>query len=292
MAWLWRDDDEFREGIDPAQLDRGRPVLKTHRETWFSQHTHLCEAAANLHRATQRLRELGFGDDPPRKDAMSLRETRELTWNVVREGETILLYHKRLGLSDWAYDFLHAHDLDEHWDRYRASDRIYREVAELVIAAERLLDGYRQIEADDERFLDFVDLPNEVQADFTLCRNLFSAGFDEMGVFAAGRGLEGVLRAIARRRNITKADGTPVSDARMIDLIESFARLQFTNGRPVVEKEIRSLLDYAREVRNVAAHTPGLRPPTARQSAEIIASQAQHLWETCKGARFTPKGRR
>jgi hypothetical protein len=286
MAWLWRDDAEYREGICPAQRDRGQPVRLTHRETWFSLLAHLGEAASNLQRTIDDLRQLGFGTAKPLTDRALLDQARPLTWDLVRAGETLLLYHKRLALSDHAYDFLHAHEVDKHWDRYAESDRVFSEVSDLVDAAEKLLEGYHQLQAEDERFLDHLELPSELLADFVLCRNLFSVGLDELGVFAAGRGFEGVLRTIAKRRKIVTTKGLAAAEASLAELIECFARLQLAGGRPLIEKDTRSLLDYARNSRNATAHPHGRKRQTARQLADVIASEAQHLWDTCKRARF------
>ncbi len=291
MAWLWQDDAEYREWICPAQRDRGRPVRLSHIETWFSLLTHLIEAAGTLRRAIDDLRQLGFGAAQPMTDRALLDQARRLTWDVVYAGETLLLYHKRLAQSDYSYDFLHAHDLQEHWDRYAESDRIFPEVNDLVEAAEKLLQGYHQLQEDDKRFLEHLDLPSELLADFALCRNLFSVGLDDLGVFAAGRGFEGILRTIAKRRKIVTTKGLPAAEASLAELIECVARLKLAGGRPVIEKDTRSLLDYARNSRNATAHPHGRKRQTARQLAEVIASEAQHLWDTCKRARFatTPK---
>ena len=293
MAWLWRDDAEYREWICPAKIDRGRPVRLSHTETWFSLLAHLFEAAGTLRRAIQDLRRLGFGALQPPNDRAVLDQARPLTWDVVYAGETLLLYHKRLAQSDHAYDFLHAHDLDEHWDRYAAGDRVFSEVSDLVDAAEKLLEGYHQLQEEDTRFLEQLDLPIELLADFILCRNLFSVGLDELGVFAAGRGFEGVLRSIAKRRKIVTTKGLAAAEAPLAELIECFARLQLAGGRPLIEKDTRSLLDYARNSRNATAHPHGRKRQTARQLAEIIASEAQHVWDTCKRSRFatTPKAK-
>lgn len=61
MVWLWRNDDEYQEWVHPAQVDRGRPVRLTHRETRFAALAHLNKAVQNLQHAISSLRALGFG---------------------------------------------------------------------------------------------------------------------------------------------------------------------------------------------------------------------------------------
>jgi hypothetical protein len=185
---------------------------------------------------------------------------------------------------------LHAHDLLAHWDRYAKTTRIVREVNDLLTASLKLLEGYHKLQEDDERFLGNLELPDNLKTDFVLGRNLFSIGLDELGVFAAGRGLEGVLRDIASRRKLTyrvKGKDEPLDTATFHDLAEAFSRIKLTNGTPLIDKQTRSLLELARNARNSAAHPGTQSHRTERQLAEIIANAAQHVWTACKGTRLT-----
>jgi hypothetical protein len=290
MAWLWENEQEYKDNVQPVAVDRHHGVRHTHQETWFALQAHLHEAATKLQTSTRELRELHL-EDPRPSDPPPIEHAERLAEEIVYSGELLLLYHKRLALSDWAYDFLTAHDMTEHWERYAATRRIINEVNELIDAADKLLQGYHQLQNEDERFLGDLDLPEALQADFTLSRNLFSIGLDDLGVFAAGRGLEGVLRAIARRRKLTyqvKGKNEPLQDADFHDLTEAYARIKLANGTPLIDKEARSLLEFARTVRNATAH-PGSKKQrrTAHQLADVIAHAAQHLWTTNKGARLS-----
>src|SRR5262245_65585889 len=53
------------------------------------------------------------------------------------------------------------------------------------------------IKAEDRFIVGVLDLPPSLESDFRTSRNLFSIGFDEVGLLIAGRRLEGVLRKIA-----------------------------------------------------------------------------------------------
>ncbi len=91
----------------------------------------------------------------------------------------------------------------EHWDRYAKNSRIAIEIQQLTKATDELLDGLAQLARADEHFIvDDIDLPDSlgIRSFCATPRNLFSVGFDEVGLLAAGRGLEGVLRQIARRK--------------------------------------------------------------------------------------------
>jgi hypothetical protein len=196
-------------------------------------------------------------------------------------GELLLLNHKRLELSDWPYDFLHAHELTKHWNNYANSRRIIREVSDLMIAANKLLEGYRELLREDERLLDDLDLPDELSADFTLSRNLFSIGLEDLGVFAAGQGLEGVLHAIARRRKLiyqVKGKAERLQDADFHDLSEAFASIKLAYGIPLIGKQTMSL-DFARTIRNGASRRQAATTdcPTTRPCHR---ERSERVWTT------------
>src|SRR5262245_53495019 len=78
------------------------------------------------------------------------------------------------------------------------------------------------IKAEDRFIVGVLDLPPSLESDFRTSRNLFSIGFDEVGLLIAGRGLEGVLRKIAYTRKIVlgvKGKASPVFEADIYDLI-------------------------------------------------------------------------
>lgn len=177
-------------------------------QSWFWLQAELHGAAAKLDEALRELRALSLKDPlrvehPQPLDASAVKQALLLAIEVVYNGDLLLFYHKRLALTDWAYDFLHAHELVKYWTQYEKQGTLVWEINTLIAGAARLLEGYHKLTEDDQRFLDGLDLPADLLADFTLSRNLFSVGFDDMGLFAAGRGLEGVLRAIARKSKLT-----------------------------------------------------------------------------------------
>ncbi|MGC2388968.1 MAG: hypothetical protein WA621_06185, partial [Candidatus Acidiferrum sp.] len=99
--------------------------------------------------------------------------------------------HKRLAKSDFSYGFLHQKDILDHWDRYEKSGRVASEIQQLMADVRELRKGYYDfVDAEDRFLLDDLDLPPPLESDFRLARNLFSIGFDEVGLLIAGRGLE------------------------------------------------------------------------------------------------------
>lgn len=81
------------------------------------------------------------------------------------------------------------------------------------------------VREDEQLLIDGLDLPEELTYDFRLARNVFSIGLDEVGLFVAGRGLEKVLRRIARGRKIAVVVRTkqkPAAEPDFYDLIEAY----------------------------------------------------------------------
>jgi hypothetical protein len=257
--------------------------------TSFEVEHHLLEAVCRLRSAMNLLCELGFtGDDlhlAP-QDASVVSSAKPHVIDVVDAGERLLLYHKRLARSSAAYGFLHQHDLVDHWDRYEASGRTPRVVNQLMRDTAEVLRGYQELIEADERFLvDDLGLPPELEAEFRLARNLFSLGFDDIGLLVAGRGLEGVLRKIAGARKImleTKGRPQLAAEGDLHDLIETIWRVRWkVRGNGLITAQTKTLLHYLRTVRNGGAHgtTSGaFVSAAARDTAAVVARTASRLW--------------
>ena len=162
-----------------------------------------------------------------------------------------------------------------------------------------LLQGFRNLVEEDHRFLQGgLVLPSGPGADFKLSRDLFSVGFDEVGLLIAGRGLEGVLREIARQKGILlerKGDKDLVAEADTHDLIEALYRVRWAKTKErLITKVTKTLLHYLRTLRNTGAHSQiGTRaaPIRPRETAVLIAGIAMKTWTDTQRprARFAPK---
>ena len=297
MAWMWESWEEFVRYVQPVGVQRGRfqhalqaPELERLGE--------LLEAVHDLRKANAALAKLGFDGkrtNPP-KDAVTMHDANNRVIEAVYAGETLLLFHKRLTLTDASYGFLHAHDILEHWDRYAATTRIEVEIHRLTEDVDLLLQGYDRLVREDEHLLvDELELPTELKQDFEAARNLFSIGFDDIGLFIAGRGLEKMLRRIARDRKIVivRNKPTPADEAEFYDLIEALSRVRWkTRKAPLIAPETKALLHYLRSLRNRGAHK-GHEPSDvegAREKACVIAKTAAQLWKSVDGkrAQLTP----
>lgn len=299
MAWLWDSWEEYVRRCDPAGIRSGSFNLSC-MSTGLESTRLLLDAVDNLRKASKGLIDLGFrgrNDPLPRSTPALVGKAREQVIHAVYAGETLLLYHKRLALSEASASFLHENDLLDHWERYATSPRIVHEVREFANSVAELLHGYEQLIREDEMLLvDDLDLPGQLKEDFRLSRNLFSLGFDEVGLFVAARGLEKVLRRIAHERKITLINGKksePAGEANLHDLIETMSQIRWkVRGTHFLTKETKMLLEYIRTVRNSGAHSGGQHSDSEsfRQTASIIARSAQRLWNSASftRAKLTP----
>jgi hypothetical protein len=287
MAWLWDSWEEFSNAIHPVLIRPGL-LRMSHTEPWSQTESRLLDAVRKLQEATSSLSELGFTgshrgrfvDDAPNSD-----QAKSFVMEALYAGEELLLYHKRLALNDAAYGFLHQIDLMEHWDRYEKTGRIASEIHELVSDVNALLQGFQELAQEEEKFIvGDLDLPDHLEADFRLARNLFSVGFDEVALLIAGRGLEGVLRKIADARKIRidmRGKITPASEADLYDLIETMYQIRWkTKGIRLLTPETKALLHYLRTLRNSTAHASLVKKPIAgpRETAAVVAQTANRLW--------------
>src|SRR6266404_6563865 len=202
MAWLWSSWEEFVDNVHPASTDNRGLFTNAKYGTAFEVEWDLHKAFEELTGALSSLAKLGFtgrDNERPPDDLSILDEAHGLVEELVHAGEELLLHHKRLAQSDAAYGFLSQHDILEHWERYSATKRIFREIDQLVKDTSELTAGFYRMKNDDEKFLIYhLYLPSELESDFRVARNLFSIGLEEVGVFMVGRGFEMVLRSIGK----------------------------------------------------------------------------------------------
>ena len=301
MAWLWASWQEYLDAVQPVSVNGPGLLVGARRNSWFETEHRLYDACREVTAAANSLRALGFtgsDNDRPPSNPSILDEAIRHVFDLVNAGEMLLLHHKRLAKSWAAYGFPHQHVLIEHLERYQATGRIYNEIHQLIKDTDELMDGYNEFIRSDEDFLvRDLDLPPELEADFRLARNLFSVGFEDIGLLIAGRGLEGVLRKIAQARKIllqAKGKPLPASEAVFHDLIEVMFQLRWkTKGTRLISSETKALLHYLRSLRNSGAHAAihGSRDTVSpRETTTVIAQTANHLWkETAQTrARLTP----
>ncbi len=290
MGWLWPSWQDYIDFAHPVGVNRPGTFRGAQLESAFERLRAIYEAFHELEQALRELLKLGYGrggPKPPPEDSVTISTARDHVIRVVYAGERLLLYHRRLAQSDASYGFLHQHEILREWQRYESSGRIPREIDQLVEDTQKLVSGFHNMILEDSRFLvRRLLIPEELGADFDLARDLFSVGFDEVGLLIAGRAIEGILRHIAHAKKISVLNrGTRLSGQEMSfkDLIEAFHRIRLrkTNER-ILSRDMRALLDYVRELRNAQAHPARGRRRRAtapREAATIIAELANSLWD-------------
>jgi len=189
---LWDSYEEFRNSVGPVLIDHGGPLRLAQSETLCEQQAKISRALAELKDALTKLSDLGFTEDPPQEHREHLDEAFSICLDLAYAGEDLLMYHRRLALSQAAYEFCHQKDIvvRENWDRYSVTKRIFKEIARLVESVDQLVQGYRDIVDSHGKYLRIEsDLPDTVEADFRLARDLLSVDLDEVGLLIAGRDL-------------------------------------------------------------------------------------------------------
>lgn len=298
MAWLWNSWEEYSDYVQPLSVRR--PIFRSaKRATAFRAQRELQDSIRIVKENVTKLRSLGFtgrDNEPPPTDVRVLDEARHVARELIHAGEKLLIYHKRLATSDRAYGFLHQHEIFEMLNASSDSMAMVIEIEQLVKDTDELAGGLYEIETDDEKlFLHDLDLPTQLETDFRIARNLFSVGLDEIGVFVAGRGLERVLREIAKLRRVMiqkKNEVEAASESDLFDLIETMARIRWkSSGERLLTADTKALLHYLRTMRNATAHpTRNLNATIApREIAKILAETANRLWKdvTKTRARFS-----
>jgi hypothetical protein len=136
-------------------------------------------------------------------------------------------------------------------------------------------------------------LPEELKWYFLESRDCISVDMEELGALSALRGLEAVLREIARGKKLTldlppKASppakpsirSEPLHRADLRDVIEASGRVQWADtGAPMIEKTTKQLLETLRTFRNDAAHPRKRAYPGGVELAILAAKQATLLWD-------------
>jgi|UniRef100_A0AAT9JAJ1 hypothetical protein len=292
----WNSFDEFKNYVNPYFIDHRGPYDGMMVECLFNNMMNLTKHFLEFYDSVEKLERLVRSQpEGERWNKDILTKTLDLVETISSLAEYIFLYFPELAKSRYAYDFLYAKDLHLHWERYSQTRRIEREIKEYLRAAKKLLDGFYELTEEFNRFLmdEIKDLPPDLQKDFRVARDLFSVGMEEQGVFAALRGLEGVLRRISKNLGVTitkkgKDKQEPLHEQSLADLTGGLYRVRWKdNSERVITQEIKSLVDFLRNLRNKRAH-PDDSPDIVdnwREIAITTARAANKLWKISKGGK-------
>jgi len=279
-SWRWDSDEEFRANTNPQHINPVRHVWNYERLYSFAQCAReMYKDLAELRDANEQLAQ-ALEATSRRGD---LSDVHEIALDVCHHGEKILLFQKRLALSDSAYGFLTSKDAIEHAAHHPDHKASFIDFEHLRRDTDVLLQGFLELEREDVEYLvKNLDLPDDICREFRLARDLFSVGFDDVGLFVTGRGLEAVARRIVRERAVqirSRAGDAPACEAQLHDVVEAMGKLRWNDdGSHFVSKEHVRSLQWLREVRNGTAHSNDGTDVEPREFAPVVATATNKLW--------------
>lgn len=280
-SWRWDSDEEFEEYVQPHAINPVRHVRHSYTILSLAQCAReLYENLANLRQALEQFETLL--EQEPTPDAME--QARTLAIEICHFGESVLVFQKRLVLDMHAYGFVHGKDAIPHAAHQTHRPPTLYDLRQLAEDTRELLDGFEEMARADADFLvSGLRLPDSLLRDFRLARDLFSVGLDEIGLLVAGRGLEGVVRAILAERRISTPRAKPAAEAHLNEMIDILRQLRWkADKKPFLPRGAAEILHWLRETRNIGAHPQvdeghPLGPP--RELALLVTQAAQRLWQ-------------
>ena len=294
MAWLWASHEEYEKFVHPIMFKDYKNFDHVMSYTWATMEDILCNASRLLDKYKLDIFNLlQHSKDVSFKNKRLMISLKDMVTVLIESGERLLFFHKRLAIDSSSNSFLQDKNMIEHWDRYAQSDRIFDEIEQIRLVVDDLLMGYHTMAADDGTFLiSPMTLPDDTMSDFKLAQNLFSVGFDDVGVLIACRGLETALRTVAEKKCVeieVKNKRVPAHEADMHNVIEALYRIRWrATKRRVISLETRNLLHYLRSIRNSSAHSHQGRTDIIikpRETAIIVAGTAREIWKVASRPR-------
>jgi hypothetical protein len=285
MRLQWRSYEEFTERLRPRFLDQ-RHFSAAMMDPPHALLSNLAERLQLLKELVPRLEHIlvSLKDAPPADVSLSPSITL-----AVEAGEFVLLCRPRLLGQRASHRFIAARAVIDQYETRQSQKRLM-ELQLFIDGCIGLIKAVAELDEDDAEFLlQDLTVPEPLKVDFELARDLFNLDQDDIALVATARGLEGVLREIAKHQRVEVKGRGKVQLAHELDLaelIDVMHRLRWkASDKPLIGSDVRNLLHYARAVRNIGAHAETDRSVsrTAREMARIMAMTASELWT--KGTR-------
>jgi hypothetical protein len=289
-SWRWPSDQVFEDNTDPVHINPGRQVVLSWRSRAFVStlrefYNCLDGFTEALHKLQHLRQEHKLRDN---------QEVEELCLDLAYNGEMILLYQRRVAQMDLAYGFLHSKNDVGHYANprhpmtYAQIERLIKDSADFLNSVER------EILRADDFLMDYqIDLPDDAENDILIARDLFSLGFDDVGLLVLGRALERIVRFVLRERKVQLISGRNTSSAdtaTLHDAIETLRRLRWKRrGERFLNNTIVQRLQWLRAIRNDEVHQGiGDDGSDPRDLGLLIVGAIRSLYETHTTARRRP----
>lgn len=141
------------------------------------------------------------------------------------------------------------------------------------------LDGGRALDRD----LMLARIPQSHRPYFEEARDNLLLQHDELAALTACRGFERACKDIAATHVLTLASSKgavqPLADCELHDVIEALARCTWSDGSAVLDKAGRAVAQFARVMRNAAAHAGSSSVDQWRETAVLAAAATCRLLE-------------
>jgi hypothetical protein len=284
-SWCWESFEEFKKQVYPIEHAPENIVGAQLRVPASSCVHALFENLKEFDAAHEKLRMLLGGPVDRLIPAEEQEDVCLAASRLVYSAECIFAYCRPLANTKGARTLISRKEISEHLTSYRnqaAARKFKSKAQELFKAADQFAIEIPDFFDGDRAFLQNVsDLPDELKSDFVSARNLMSLGFDEAGLIFSGRGLEGVIRRIARDHKITMKQ--PVERARFFEILTVLETKRFAHDSTlVVDEATKHLLQYSRAIRNNSAHpNPARTAKGYPQQAVLMAQRANDIWTKC-----------
>lgn len=125
--------------------------------------------------------------------------------------------------------------------------------------------------------------PASVRRYFEEARDSLLLQHQELGAFAACRGLERGCKSVAAAHGLNLVVGNaaprPLADCDLNDVLQAFAQCEWSDGTRVLDRASLALVQFVRQMRNVAGHAATSSVEQWTETAVLAASATCRIME-------------
>ncbi len=264
-SWRWPDDDAFTKWVGPLHVNPVDHVRQSWiARSWVNSLEEFFEAWEAFKGLCDTLEE-DVGDRSRREELTEPIHDRLCQLGYY--GEIVLLYRQRLAQSDEGMRFIHYKQFIQHEANELGRRSHISEIRRLIEAAQALREKLEiELHTSDDFIVGRIrSLPADLASEFYIARDLYSVGFDEVGLLVVCRGLEQVIRRILVERKINTIDDQDPERAPLARVIDTVISLKWRcNSKAFISSASGQMLHWMRAVRNEGSHVQFMTFPTFR----------------------------